>query len=148
MEGTAKGPALAGGAGRGARRGRPALAPDGRQLLYPAAKDGVATLWLHDLSTGAHRELPGTAGAAMPFWSADQTRVGFFAGGKVRVLDLDVRVALVIEADDVAGEVDNGEVLDARSADSAADQPFVLQDAIADQVRAAAETIAGQFQGK
>jgi Tol biopolymer transport system component len=64
------------------------LAPDGRQLLYPAAKDGVATLWLHDLSTGAHRELPGTAGAAMPFWSADQTRVGFFAGGKVRVLDL------------------------------------------------------------
>jgi TolB-like protein len=43
---------------------------------------------------------------------------------------------------------ENGEVLDARSADSAADQPFELQDAIAGQVRAAAEALAGQFQGK
>jgi eukaryotic-like serine/threonine-protein kinase len=64
------------------------LAPDGRQLVYPAAKAGVVSLWLHDLSSGASRELPGTGGAGMPFWSADMTRIGFFAGGKLRVLDL------------------------------------------------------------
>ena len=64
------------------------LAADGRQLVYPAAKAGVVTLWLHDLSNGATRALPGTDGAAMPFWSPDMTRLGFFAGGKIRALDL------------------------------------------------------------
>lgn len=64
------------------------LAPDGRLLVYPAAKAGVATLWLHDLSTSATRELPGTDGAAMPFWSADATRIGFFSGGKIRAIEL------------------------------------------------------------
>jgi Tol biopolymer transport system component len=65
-----------------------ALAADGRQLVYPAAKAGVATLWLHDLSSGTTRALPGTEGAAMPFWSADMAKIGFFAGGKMRALDL------------------------------------------------------------
>ena len=64
------------------------LAADGRELVYPAAKAGVASLWLHDLSSGATRELPGTSGAAMPFWSADLAKIGFFAGGKLRVLEL------------------------------------------------------------
>ena len=64
------------------------LAPDGRQLVYPAAKAGVVSLWLHDLSSGTTRELPGTTGAAMPFWSPDTNRIGFFAAGKLRALDL------------------------------------------------------------
>ena len=64
------------------------LAPDGRQLAYPAAKAGVVSLWLNDLSTGATRTLPGTDGAAMPFWSADMSKIGFFAGGKIRAIDL------------------------------------------------------------
>ena len=64
------------------------LAADGRQLVYPAAKAGVVSLWLHDLSSGATRALPGTDAAAMPFWSPDMTRVGFFAGGKIRSIDL------------------------------------------------------------
>jgi Tol biopolymer transport system component len=65
-----------------------ALAPDGRQLAYPAAKDGVVSLSLHDLSTGATRELPGTESGAMPFWSPDTSRIGFFAGGKLRAFEL------------------------------------------------------------
>jgi eukaryotic-like serine/threonine-protein kinase len=64
------------------------IAADGRQLVYPAVKAGVASLWLHDLSSGATRELPGTTGAAMPFWSPDMQRIGFFAAGKLRVLEL------------------------------------------------------------
>ena len=63
------------------------LAPDGRQLVYPAAKAGVVSLWLHDLASGATRELPGTISAAMPFWSPDMTRIGFFAAGKLRALE-------------------------------------------------------------
>lgn len=65
-----------------------ALAPDGRRLVYPAAKAGVATLWLHDLRSGDTRALPGTERAAAPFWSADGTRVGFFADGHLRVVEL------------------------------------------------------------
>ena len=64
------------------------LAPDGRRLVYPAAKAGVATLWLHDLRSGDTRALPGTERAAAPFWSADGTRVGFFADGHLRVVEL------------------------------------------------------------
>ena len=66
-----------------------ALAADGRRLVYPGAKAGVVTLWLQDLSTGNTRALPGTEHAVAPFWSADATRVGFFAGGQLRVLDLE-----------------------------------------------------------
>jgi Tol biopolymer transport system component len=64
------------------------LAADGRQLAYPAAKAGLVSLWLHDLSSGATRALPGTDGAALPFWSADMAKIGFFAGGKIRAIDL------------------------------------------------------------
>ncbi|HUQ88434.1 MAG TPA: hypothetical protein VM096_12795 [Vicinamibacterales bacterium] len=64
------------------------LAANGRHLVYPAMKAGVASLWLHDLSSGATRELPATSGAAMPFWSADMMKIGFFAGGKIRAFDL------------------------------------------------------------
>ncbi len=65
-----------------------ALAPDGRRVVYPAAKAGVVTLWLQDLRTGETRALPGTDQAVAPFWSADGSRIGFFAGGQLRVLDL------------------------------------------------------------
>ena len=65
-----------------------ALAPDGRRLVYPAAKAGVVTLWLHDLRSGETRALPGSDQAATPFWSADGSRVGFFAGGRLQVIDL------------------------------------------------------------
>ncbi|MGH9218069.1 MAG: hypothetical protein ACRD1W_02130, partial [Vicinamibacterales bacterium] len=65
-----------------------ALAADGRRLVYPASKAGVVTLWLHDLRSGETRALPVTEQAAAPFWSADATRVGFFAGGQLRMLDL------------------------------------------------------------
>ena len=64
-----------------------ALAPNGRELVYPAAKAGVVTLWLQDLRNGDARTLPGTDGAAMPFWSPDGTKIGFFAGGKIRAFD-------------------------------------------------------------
>ncbi len=65
-----------------------ALAPDGRRLVFPAARAGVISLWLQDLSTGDTRSLAFTDGAAAPFWSPDGSRVGFLAGGHLRALDL------------------------------------------------------------
>ena len=65
-----------------------ALAPDGRRLAYPAVKAGVAALWLHDLRSGDTRALPGTDGAVAPFWAADGSRIGFFAGGRLKTIDL------------------------------------------------------------
>lgn len=65
-----------------------ALAPDGRRLVYPAAKAGLVTLWLHDFRTGDSRSLAGTDHAVTPFWAPDGSRVGFFADGRMRVIDL------------------------------------------------------------
>ena len=65
-----------------------ALAPNGRRLVYPAAQGGVISLWLQDLSTGETRALPATNGAAAPFWSPDEARVGFLSGGRVRAIHL------------------------------------------------------------
>lgn len=65
-----------------------ALAQDGRRVAFPGAKAGVVALYLHDLRSGETRELPGTAQAASPFWSADGTRLGFFADSELRLIDL------------------------------------------------------------
>ena len=65
-----------------------ALARDGRQLVYPAARNGVVSLWLHDLRNGETRALPGTEGASLPFWPPDGAKIGYFATGKLRVFDL------------------------------------------------------------
>ena len=63
------------------------LAPDGRNLVYPATKAGVASLFLHDFRTGESRAVPGTDGGTLPFWSSDGARIGFFANGQVRSID-------------------------------------------------------------
>ena len=45
-------------------------------------------LQLDDLSTHRSTALPATDGAVAPFWSADGTRVGFFANGRIRTIEL------------------------------------------------------------
>ena len=70
-----------------------AVAPDGRQIVFPAGREGHMQLWLQDLSTGAVTALPGTDRAVLPFWSADASRVGFFADGAISAFMLgDARV--------------------------------------------------------
>lgn len=65
-----------------------ALSPDGRQLVYPAARAGGVSLWLQSLGTNETRALPATDRASAPFWSPDGTRVGFSAAGRIRAIDL------------------------------------------------------------
>jgi Tol biopolymer transport system component len=98
-----------------------ALATNGRQLVYPAAKAGLVSLWLHDLRNGETRALPGTDDAVLPFWSAEGSRIGFFAHHKLRILDLaSGQAADIADASDPRGGAfnTNGDVIFAPSADS------------------------------
>ena len=70
--------------------GGPALSPDGKQLVA-AVRDnsGKSFLWLRALDeAGEGRALPGTEGGGDPFWSPDSQSIGFFAGGKLKRIDV------------------------------------------------------------
>ena len=64
-----------------------ALSPDGRSVLLLAGPGIEKDLWLHSFTTGTARQLPGTGGAAWPFWSPDGRAAAFFAGGKLKKID-------------------------------------------------------------
>jgi len=69
--------------------GSVSLSPDGRQLAFTATTaDGRSQLYVRPLDTLAARPLPGTDGATFPFWSPRGEAVAFFAGGKLRCVDL------------------------------------------------------------
>ena len=67
--------------------GVPALSPDGRKLAFVANGPGKTSLWVRDLDSLTARELPGTDGASLPFWSPDGRSLGFFAGAKLKRTD-------------------------------------------------------------
>jgi len=73
-----------------------AVSPDGRVLAYTAATRGETRLWIRPLNQLESRELLGTEGASMPFWSPDSRSIGFFAGGKLKTIGLDGRPAMTI----------------------------------------------------
>jgi serine/threonine protein kinase/Tol biopolymer transport system component len=66
-----------------------AVSPDGNWLAFTAAPaNGTVSLWLRSLGSLGARSLPGTEGAGHPFWSPDSHALGFFAGGKLKTIDL------------------------------------------------------------
>jgi eukaryotic-like serine/threonine-protein kinase len=62
-----------------------AISADGRMLVYvsPDAKTGIPMLFVQRVGSAAAAELAATEGASYPFWSPDDTAVGFFAGSKL-----------------------------------------------------------------
>jgi len=65
-------------------QGMVALSPDGRMLAFVATgADGKDFLYLRPLDSLESRVLPGTEGAAFPFWSPDSRSIGFFAQRKL-----------------------------------------------------------------
>jgi hypothetical protein len=64
-----------------------ALSPDGRQLAFVATAEGAPRLWVRSLDEVTLRVLPGTDGAAYPFWEPGGHAIGFFAGGKLKRVD-------------------------------------------------------------
>jgi Tol biopolymer transport system component len=65
-----------------------AISPDGRSLVFVAYDEGLARLWVRPLDATTARPLAGTEGAAYPFWSADNSALGFFADGKLKRVDI------------------------------------------------------------
>jgi len=65
-----------------------AVSPDGRMLAYSGrSSEGVVQLWVRALDEAAARPLSGTKNAQYPFWSPDSSRIGFFSGNKLRVVE-------------------------------------------------------------
>ncbi len=67
----------------------PELSPDGATLLFSGIEpDESQPLWLRPLDADEARPLPGTEGASFAFWSPDGRSIGFFAGRKLKRIDL------------------------------------------------------------
>jgi Tol biopolymer transport system component/tRNA A-37 threonylcarbamoyl transferase component Bud32 len=66
-----------------------AVSPDGIRLAFVAlGPEGKTALWVRGLSSSSAQQLTGTDGASYPFWSPDSLRVGFFAEGRLKTIDL------------------------------------------------------------
>ena len=64
------------------------LSPDGRTLAYVATtSEKESVLWIRPIDSLRAQPLVGTSGAKYPFWSPDGRFVGFFAGGKLKVIE-------------------------------------------------------------
>jgi len=65
-----------------------ALSPDGTKLAFVAtAAGGAPQLWVRSLDSTAAQPLAGTDDAGFPFWSPDSRSLGFFAQGKLKIID-------------------------------------------------------------
>ena len=66
-----------------------ALSPDGRRLTFVASTSGgKSALWVRAIDSLRAEPLTGTNGATYPFWSPDSRFVGFFAGAKLKKIDI------------------------------------------------------------
>ena len=67
----------------------PMISADATRVAFKARNArGQTTLWVRALDSAAVRELDGTEGALLPFWSPDGQSIGFFAGGKLKRVDI------------------------------------------------------------
>ena len=65
-----------------------AISPDGQQIVVAPGVGQRTPLWLRPLASTSGRLLTGTEGATFPFWSPDGRSIGFFAGQKLKRLDV------------------------------------------------------------
>ena len=73
-----------------------ALSPDGRRVAFSGLTAGKDQLWVQDLESLEARPLPGTEGAASPFWSPDSRSVAFFAAASIRKVDVASGTAVTV----------------------------------------------------
>jgi Tol biopolymer transport system component len=65
-----------------------ALSPDGTKLAFVATVAGLTPqLWVRSLDSVAAQPLAGTDDASFPFWSPESRSLGFFAQGKLRIIE-------------------------------------------------------------
>jgi serine/threonine-protein kinase len=65
------------------------LSPDGSRLAFVAVCGEDLSIWIRAMETGENRQLGGTGGATYPFWSADGRSLGFFAGERLKRIEVD-----------------------------------------------------------
>jgi eukaryotic-like serine/threonine-protein kinase len=65
-----------------------AVSPDGTMVAFVVGLVARSEneLWVRSLETMSARRLEDTQGAALPFWSPDGRRIGFFANSKLKVV--------------------------------------------------------------
>ena len=65
-----------------------AVSPDGTMVAFVVGSVARSEneLWVRSVDSMAARRLEGTTGAALPFWSPDGTRIGFFTSSKLKVV--------------------------------------------------------------
>jgi eukaryotic-like serine/threonine-protein kinase len=73
-----------------------ALTPDGTHLAYVARQGGTQQLYLRAMDSLEAKPIPGTEGAAAPFFSPDGQWVGFFASGKLKKISVSGGAALTL----------------------------------------------------
>jgi serine/threonine protein kinase len=83
--------------------GHSIISPDGTMLAFVGVDTvGKSMLCVRPLASKGATKLSGTDGAAYPFWSPDNRSLGFFAGGKLKRVDVSGNPPLVI-ADAASG---------------------------------------------
>jgi eukaryotic-like serine/threonine-protein kinase len=65
-----------------------AVAPDGRKVAFTAGGAGDAPMWVHSFDSLQSRVLAGTEAAVPPIWSYDSRKLAFWAGGKLKKIDI------------------------------------------------------------
>ncbi len=69
--------------------GPPVISPDGAYIAFTAVDaDGKSMIWARPTDALQARVLSGTEGAIFPFWAQDGRSLGFFADGKLKVVDI------------------------------------------------------------
>jgi Tol biopolymer transport system component len=67
------------------------IAPDGRKVVFTGSDEatGVARLFIRQIDSERATALEGTEDGTEPFWSPDSKFVGFYAGGKLKIANLE-----------------------------------------------------------
>jgi serine/threonine protein kinase len=68
--------------------GPPVISPDGTHIVFSARTEGKSQLFLRTMDQLNPIPLPGTEEAIFPFWSPDSRSIAFFAGAKLKRLDI------------------------------------------------------------
>ena len=71
----------------GANVGHAVVSPDGTRVAFLASTANGMAIWVRSLGENDARAIAGTETGFYPFWAPDSRRLGFFASGKLLIVD-------------------------------------------------------------